>query len=220
MANENITSSNQTIPPHEHPCVPPHEHHHCIVHPFKRISWTAIFAGAIVGVGLGFLLNLFGLAIGLSAFTLNEEGGTVLAIGGLIGILIGVIASTVVAGYTAGYLGRLYCPKRNLGILYGFMTWSIALFLSAILTGHVGQHMGAYANVVSSSMAAAPQQSDQTTPQANVQTPPETASTGLNVNVTPRNLAWTAFIIFALFFIGALSACVGACWGMACRKED
>ncbi|CEK12169.1 hypothetical protein [Legionella hackeliae] len=53
------------------------------------------------------MLNLFGIAIGLSLFTLNQEGATVLAVGGLLGLLIGIIVSMLVAGYAAGYLGRL-----------------------------------------------------------------------------------------------------------------
>ncbi len=48
----------------------------------KRISWSAILIGAIVAVGLGFLLNMFCLAIGLSAFTLDDQGKTVVAVGG------------------------------------------------------------------------------------------------------------------------------------------
>jgi len=65
-----------------HCCCPPHV--------YKRISWTAIFVGAIVAVGLSFLLNLFGIAIGLSAFTLSTDGASVLAVGGLVGMIIGV----------------------------------------------------------------------------------------------------------------------------------
>jgi hypothetical protein len=201
----------------------PHSHeHHYAVSPFKRVSWSAIFAGALVGMGLGFLLNLFGFAIGLSAFTLNEQGAAVLAVGGLIGVIIAVIASMATAGYTAGFLGRLYCPHRNLGILYGFLTWSVALVLSAILAGHVSNFVGGYTTAAASSVNITSK--NNMTPSVNVQSTPTTGNAAgtqnVNVNTTPRNLAWTAFIIFILFLIGAISACAGACWGMTCRRED
>src|SRR5436305_611289 len=85
---------------------------------FKSICWTAIFVGALVAVGLGFLLNLFSMAIGLSAVS-NSNGTMAVAIGGFIGLIIGVIVAMVVSGYVAGFLGRLHSQKRNLGILYG-----------------------------------------------------------------------------------------------------
>ncbi|KTD16541.1 hypothetical protein [Legionella jordanis] len=213
MVNETIHSPTHPTLPHEH-------HHHCAVHPFKRVSWTAIFAGALVGVGLGFLLNVFGFAIGLSAFTLNNQGATVLAIGGLIGIIIAVVVSMVVAGYTAGYLGRLYCPQRNLGILYGFLTWSVALILSAILAGHVSNFVGGYTNAATNSVNVSSQNANTVTPQITAQNQNASGNTNVNVNASPRSLAWAAFIIFILFFIGAVSTCFGAHWGMSCRRED
>ncbi|KTD07643.1 hypothetical protein [Legionella jamestowniensis] len=196
------------------------ETNHCH-HVFKRISWTAIFVGALVGVGLGFLLNLFGIAIGLSLFTLNQEGATVLAIGGLIGLLIGVIASMIVAGYAAGYLGRLYCPKRNLGILYGFTTWVISLILGAIMAGHMSSYVSTYTTHVSRAVAT----TQTTTPnvtrdETSNQTTTAPAGTAVPANVSPDSLAWGAFMIFVLFFIGAVSTCIGACWGMSCKRED
>ena len=71
-------------------------YHSCL---YKRMSWTAIFVGALIGTGLGFLLHLFGIAIGLSAFSLTPDGATAVAIGGIVGMLIGVIASMLAAGY-------------------------------------------------------------------------------------------------------------------------
>ncbi|MDP1604894.1 MAG: hypothetical protein Q8M03_16710 [Legionella sp.] len=195
---------------------------HCHLHGFKRISWTAIFIGALTAVGLGFLLNLFGVAIGLSAINMNSDGGTALAWGGLIGILIGIIVSMVVAGYVAGYLGRLYCPQRNLGILYGFITWTVALILSAVVTASLSQYISSYSNNVATSVVV----SQNNTNTVVVETPAADndattdAKPAAKVATTPGHLAAGVFMIFALFFIGAISACVGACWGMTCRRAD
>src|SRR5687767_10657531 len=72
----------------------------------KAISWTAILAGALVGMGLTFLLNTFSIGIGLSLVRTTEDGLTSLAIGGFIGLLIGAIVSMFAAGFTAGCLGK------------------------------------------------------------------------------------------------------------------
>lgn len=213
----------QTIPvqePHKEQCTIHHHH-------FKRMSWTAIFVGALVGVGLGFLLTLFSMAIGLSLFTLSSNGAIVLAIGGFLGVLIGLIVSMLAAGYAAGYLGRLYCPERNLGILYGFTTWTVALLLSAVAIGHISQYVANYPTAIPHSVkqmipvvtanteaitptASGPQTRKQTT----------AANTTIRIDTTPSTLAWNGFVIFVLFFIGALSTCFGACWGMTCKRMD
>lgn len=39
----------------------------------KRVSWSAIIAGAFVGLGISFLLYVFGAAIGLSSFTATQK---------------------------------------------------------------------------------------------------------------------------------------------------
>jgi hypothetical protein len=40
----------------------------------KCIAWKPIIAGALVAIGFTFLLNIFSVAIGLTAFTTNSEG--------------------------------------------------------------------------------------------------------------------------------------------------
>ncbi|KTD22872.1 Uncharacterised protein [Legionella lansingensis] len=187
--------------------------------PLKRISWSAIFIGALVGVGLSFLLNLFGVAIGLSAYSVNN-GSTTLAVGGLIGIIIGIIAAMLVAGYAAGYLGRGYCPQRNLGILYGFATWTVALLLSAVVTAHFSQYVQGYTRAVTNTVVVP--DNSVSTPSVTVEpkSEDETTQSQVNVKVTPEQLTWASFIIFVLFFIGAFATCVGACWGMSCKRID
>ncbi|WP_019217437.1 hypothetical protein [Legionella tunisiensis] len=199
------------------------EHPHCL-HTYKRISWSAIIIGALVAVGLGFLLNLFGLAIGLSAFTMSDTGANVVAIGGLLGILIGIISSMLAAGYTAGYLGRLYCPKRNLGIVYGFSTWTLALMLTALISVPLIHHAANYTSMTSHSVAVATNKpvnvsnkviSTSISPQHQ-----HSRSKTMNVNAPTETLAWSVFCVFILFFVSAVSCCFGACWGMSCYRDD
>lgn len=209
----------------------------CSIDSYHRISWSAIIIGALVGTGLGFLLNLFGMAIGLSAFSAPTQGGALtFAIGGFLGLVIAVIAGMLAAGYAAGFIGRLCCPHKNLGILYGFATWTLTLLISALLAGSVSHYISAYAhsaaNQVLSSNASlvSPElgESIKNTPKPAAQSNAKTdAAVNKQLNSKPGNplhlsdAAWMACIAFILFFIGAISSCLGAIWAMCrCKKDD
>jgi hypothetical protein len=186
----------------------------------KCISWSAIFVGSIVGVGLGFLLNLFSVAIGLSAFTTSPEGVTAFAIGGFIGFAIGVFVSMFVAGWVAGHLGKSHCPKRNSGALYGFTTWSMALILVVLLSGPVGHYVAAGTGFISNSAPAMMHR-----PMMDNGPAAEAAPDGQQPPAPPAEKAANdagkaAFALFILFFLGAIGACFGGHWGMVCCKED
>lgn len=191
---------------------------HCSTYPFKRICWSAIFVGALVGLGLSFLLNLFGIAVGLSAISVGPNGSASLAVGGFFGFVIAMIAAMAAAGYTAGYLGRLYCPQRNLGIIYGFTTWTVVILLSAALMGSVSQYSH---HIDDATFVAAQDSNTQYMKHHNGEPVARVTSDEDKVVVaSPAHLAQGAFLLFSLFFIGAFSTCVGACYGMSCRRED
>jgi hypothetical protein len=127
------------------------------------------------------------------------------------------------AGYAAGYLGRLHCPQRNLGIVYGFTTWSVAVVFSAVIGAQISSYVTSYSNAISHSVFVTSQ--DKTNPSATLtdNTTPSAvnkAQKTIKVTASPNSLAWGAFSVFAIFFIGALASCVGACWGMSCKRED
>ncbi len=187
----------------------------------RKICWSAILVGAVVGVGLSFLLNLFGVAIGLTSFSMSSDGSVVMAVGGMIGVVVGIISSMMAAGYAAGYLGRCYCPKRDLGIVYGFTTWTVALLMSAVITAHVGNYVTAYTQNLSRTVVVT-SVNDANVNDVDVITSPAAESNAnvVKLSTTPNTLAWSAMIVFALFFISALSCCVGAHWAMVCRKHD
>lgn len=194
----------------------------CHIHLNKRISWTAILVGAFTALGLGFLLNLLGIAIGLSVFKVMSNGAIILAIGGMLAILSGIVISMIIAGYAAGYLGRLYCPERNLGIIYGFTTWVSALIIGAGLIGLFSQYVATYTNTVARTVVAVP--INQVTTPAGTTSISSSIKKGdkaeVEISVTQENLATGAFILFAMFFGGALFTCIGASWGMRCKRDD
>lgn len=208
----------------EHVCCRHHHHHH------RSICWKAIFAGAFVGMGLTFLLNLFGLAIGLTAFTLNQSGAVALVAGGFIGMLIGIIISMGLAGFTAGYLGRRPgCHPHHLGLAYGFTTWSVVLVLTALMATHITHYATTYANMVSHSTFIMNDTQSTASVTVNTDTTPATSkkmttqkenTKTITATTNTETMAWGAFIIFILFFIGAISSCVGACLGMGCKRDE
>lgn len=188
-----------------------------------KICWSAIFAGAFIGLGLGFLLHLYSGAISLSAYSSSQSGASVIAIGGFLGLLIGTIVSMIAAGFVSGYLGRYHYCHISGGIIYGFITWSLALIMSVLLAGAMMQYISMYTYGLQNPVV-------QNTPKveitnqdtdSNVPVPTHQNTTKENAKkVTPTDLAWSGWIVFILFFIGALSSCIGAIWGMHCKREE
>lgn len=174
------------------------------------LAWKPIFAGALVAIGLTFLLNLFSISIGLTAFSTDSLGVEKLAFGGLLGTAIGIIASMFAAGWLAGYLGRKYCNKRHMGALYGFLTWSVALVAAFFLVSHAQQYVSFYSHFISGTgdtfQAAA------------------SSSAGhiaVKVSSSQTSLIISSYIVFCLFFLSAFSSSLGGHCGMRhrCKKE-
>lgn len=189
----------------------------CYKHTMTRLHWTAIFAGALVGVGLVFLLNIYSMAIGLSAYTSTPAGATVVAIGGVLGLLIGIIAAMAAAGFVAGYLGRFYHCYCHGGVIYGFITWSLALMLSAILIMPMTHYVSFYEENLDPNLT--PTQVSTADVSVSV-APQQNAPAQAMMTANPKHLAWNGWILFSFFFLGAISSCIGACYGMNCKKEE
>jgi len=174
----------------------------------KCFSWSAVFVGAFIGVGLSFLLNIFSIAIGLSAFTTAQDGLTAFAIGGFIGFLIGGIASMFVAGFVAGYLGRPFSNNCGSGCLYGFTAWCVALVLGVMLSGPATKFVTANSSYITNHSVTLIKASDDTTVVATV-----------DADKAASDTAKAAFALFIIFFTAALASTFGGHYGMECRKK-
>jgi hypothetical protein len=190
-----------------------------LYHRFKHLSWGAILAGAVVGTGLSFLLNLFCVAIGLSVMTTSSDGVTALAVGGFLGLLISVIVAMFVAGMTAGYMARPLCSKRNLGIFYGFATWSVALILVAILASHMSHFVTNYTNYIYNRPDVVNVVNNNVTPAVTASTQSNPTEVTINAQKAVNNVGYGAFVVFFLFFMGALSSSFGGYCGMVCKRK-
>ncbi len=185
------------------------------VHSFCTLHWSAIIAGAFVGLGLGFLLNLFSIAIGLSAYAApTDSGTTMIAIGGVLGLIIGTIVAMGAAGFVAGYLARIYHCCCHASVVYGFITWSLALILATILLAPMTSYLSSYEQTLS------PNASISTThDHVTISKTPVSQEKNTTINASPKHLMGSAWLMFGLFFLGAFSSCLGACWGMCCNSH-
>lgn len=122
----------------------------------KRISWGAIFAGAVVAVCTGLLLNLLGLGIGLTAFdpaTDNDSLGG-LGLGQAVWFVLSSLISLLAGGWVAGHLAGM--PRRVDGVLHGFVTWGLTTLLTVYLVSSgVGRLAGGVASVIGGGVRAA-----------------------------------------------------------------
>jgi MFS family permease len=191
-------------------------HNHCSI---KCISWSAVLVGGLIGIGLSFLLNLFSVAIGLTAFTTAEDGATAFAVGGFLGFVIGAIVSMFAAGWVAGYLGRPYCNGCNLGALYGFVAWCITFILGVMLSAPIGNFVSSNSGFLSNHQANLVDYTKNRVGQrvAASASADETANAG-NVQESINDMGKAGLALFALFFLGAFASCVGGHCGMNSRK--
>jgi len=169
----------------------------------KCFSWKPIIAGALTAIGLTFLLNLFSIAINLTAFTTNDQGIENLVLGGLIATALGTVASMFASGWLAGYLGTRYCTKRHLGAFYGFLTWCVALIIAIFLSSHAQEYVNFYTHFISGSTISM------------------SANTGAQLSFSSQPAVVSHYVIFILFFLSAFACSLGGHCGMSyiCKKE-
>lgn len=117
------------------------------------VSWSAVFAGAVIALALSAALIILGSAFGFAAFSPFTDQGLSLTTIGIVTILW-LIFTQIVASAAGGYLaGRLRIrwsiqPDEVFfrDTAHGFLAWSVAtalMFSIAAIAGGVGAHSGA-----------------------------------------------------------------------------
>lgn len=104
-----------------------------------RISWGAVIAGGLVAVAIGAMLNILGLAVGVSTVDATMPGETPSAssfgIAAGIWLLVANLIGLAVGGYIAARLSGT--SDDTDGVLHGLSVWAIAYLISAVLLGNV-----------------------------------------------------------------------------------
>lgn len=123
---------------------------------FKRISWGAIIAGALVAIVTMLLLNLLGIGIGLGSINPVEESNAFSGLG--TGAIIWWVVSNLIAIFAGGYVaGRLAgVPLRTASTLHGILAWCLYTLVSFwILTTAVGSIISGVGSIMSGAISAA-----------------------------------------------------------------
>ena len=191
----------------------------------KCMSWGGVFAGALVALGLSFLLNAFGVAIGISAFKVSAAGEIILAIGGYIGMVIGVIAVMFIAGWVAGSLSHAGCESKCYGALYGFISWCIVLVLMVMLGANTGQFISSNVKAMTNYHPVIVQMVSETDiAAANNSVSKSRITKAIKEEMaadaqTIKTLELAVFLTFALFFISAIASAFGGYCAVRCKKN-
>jgi hypothetical protein len=183
----------------------------------RCVSWSSIIIAAFIALGLSFLLNLFSTAIGLSIYSVDTAGVSTLKIGGILGFAIGIIVVMFFSGWIAGHYGRSHCDKKCCGALYGLASWCIALVLMVIFASSSARFVTSYTNyLANTTFVAENNMGTMTKPVGRVGTVTVQAD-----KETLGDLSKGAFVLFAMFFLGALASTIGGyVGGISCQHKE
>lgn len=120
----------------------------------KQISWPAIFAGALVAIGIQLLLALLGIGIGAGAVDPQEEQNPMAGIG--TGALIWWILSFLISLFAGGWVaGRLTGTRNRFNdLVHGVLTWVIFVLINLwLLTSAAGSLIRAASGVLGSTVS-------------------------------------------------------------------
>jgi hypothetical protein len=177
----------------------------------KVFSWTAVFVGALVGLGLTFLLNLFSLAVGISIFAQQTNDKISISMSGTILFILVAVISTFWTGWVAGRLTVLPSVRKRWGFLYGFCAWCISFIMTVMLLMNTLQFTQFHSNFTSKNL---------TTIKITNQIPMLTESQGSNAETDKKIISLNAYVTFIFFFIGATSSAIGGYVGFRENKNE
>ena len=166
----------------------------------KVFSWTAIFVGALIGLGLTFLLNLLSLAIGMSIFTEQTNQTISFSFIGIVGFFLVAVISMFTTGWIAGKLTILSSIRKHWGFLYGFSAWCVSFIMTVILLMNTLQFTQFHSNFTSKNLTAI---------KISNQLPMLTQSEGSNAETNKKVIALNAYVTFIFFLVGAISSALG-----------
>lgn len=118
----------------------------------RRVSWGAIFAGAMIAAVISMALNLLGIAIGTGAVDLTQ-GSTPSAasfgIGSGIWLVLSNLIALAIGAYVAAHLSGV--TERADAALHGLSVWALATLIAAVLLGSLA---GGVVSTISSGAAS------------------------------------------------------------------
>lgn len=125
----------------------------------SAVSWGAIFAGAAAAASLALMLLMLGAGLGLTSISPWENHGLAAGTVGIVAIAwltFTQIVASGMGGYLAGRLRTKWVDTHTNEIYFrdtahGFLTWAVALLVSAVLlTTTISSVIGGSAKVIGS----------------------------------------------------------------------
>ncbi|HEB4989994.1 TPA: hypothetical protein R0E75_005168 [Klebsiella michiganensis] len=125
----------------------------------SAVSWGAIFAGAAAAASLALMLLMLGAGLGLTSISPWENQGLAAGTVGIAAIAwltFTQIVASEMGGYLAGRLRTKWVDTHTNEIYFrdtahGFLTWAVALLVSAVLlTTTISSLIGGSAKVIGS----------------------------------------------------------------------
>jgi len=104
----------------------------------RRISWGAIFAGAVIALCVGLMLNVLGAAVGaglVDATARDTPQASSFGIGAGIWLLVSNLIGLAVGGYAAARLSGHADTTDS--TLHGLAVWATSFLISAVLLGNL-----------------------------------------------------------------------------------
>ncbi|WP_237180478.1 hypothetical protein [Roseomonas haemaphysalidis] len=104
----------------------------------RRVSWGAIFAGAIVALAVGLMLNVLGAAVGatlVDATARSTPNASSFGIGAGVWLLVSNLIGLGLGGYVAARLSGT--ASSTDATLHGMTMWATSFLISAVLLGNL-----------------------------------------------------------------------------------
>lgn len=166
------------------------------------LDWRSIFAGALVAIAFGFVLNVLGLAIGAAAFNpfdINAQDESI-SIGGGLYVIFAQFFAFQLGAYVATR-GAMY-PDHVGGALTGVTVWALAIFVAIVLAAWTAAGASSGDALPSGVAATIGELSDATDAQG---ADPSALATAEDAADALSALAWWAAGAFGLGLAGAIA---------------
>lgn len=119
---------------HGHLEASPSSVHENAPYAYSLVSWGSVIAGSVIAVALGAMLNIAGVAVGLSALRPGDGGAAeAFTVGAGLWLALATIVGMLVGGYVAAR--SAHNPDHHEGALHGASVWAVGFLLAFFLTG-------------------------------------------------------------------------------------
>jgi hypothetical protein len=210
-----------------------------------RISWSAIFAGVAVTLGIGLLLALLGAGLGAGSINPLQKSNPFegLGTGAIIWMVLSGIVAFFAGGWTAGF-GSGWITTRRESAIHGVVTWAVASILAVgLITGAAGSVLSGSASLIGQTISGGATAASQS-PQISDRLREELEKRGIDMNsiqqqaqspetqaqaeqvarqagqTVAKGISFAGLGGFGMLFIDLLSSLFGAMAGISRRPSD